>query len=109
MRKVILKSIDKNELKDEIAKKIEKENKNFTTYSQSQTYQQPQTYNSPYNPFNQDIKYEFMLFAMNPIVGAIYQIFKVFGWIMYSVGYLIGRFIRVIRVRRTKKSTRVII
>jgi len=106
MRKIVLKNIDKNEFKDDIAKKIEKKDNNSTNHSQSQTYQ-PQTYQQPqqYNPFNQDVKYEFMLFAVSPLAGAIYQIFKVFNWIMYSIGYVIGR---TIRFKRERKSTRVI-
>jgi hypothetical protein len=108
MRKVILKDINRDEIGDDLSKKIERENKHSINYSQSQTYQQPQTHQQPqsYNPFNQDIKYEFMLFAMNPLIGAIYQIFKLFSWIMYSIGYGIGR---LIRFKRSRKSTRVIL
>jgi tetratricopeptide (TPR) repeat protein len=44
------------------------------------------------NPFlNQDVKFEFMLLAINPSANAFYQILKLFHWTGYVIGWSIGR------------------
>jgi hypothetical protein len=34
------------------------------------------------NPFQTNVKYEFLLIAINPIIGLIYQIFKGIAWLI---------------------------
>jgi hypothetical protein len=98
MRKIILKDVEaeKEEIRQQLNIKETKEVKNNQTTSQPQQqyqyqYQHPQ---QNHNPFQQDTKYEFMLFAMNPTAGALYQILKLFNLVLYSIGYLIGKLIR---------------
>jgi Tfp pilus assembly protein PilF len=44
------------------------------------------------NPFlNQDVKFEFMLLAINPSANAFYQMLKLFHWTGYVIGWSIGR------------------
>jgi hypothetical protein len=109
MRKIILKDVEaeKEEIRQQLNIKETKEVKNDQTTSQPQQQYQYQHPQQNYNPFQQDTKYEFMLFAMNPTAGALYQILKLFNLVLYSIGYLIGK---LIRIRRMKKSSvRVII
>jgi hypothetical protein len=109
MRKIILKDVEaeKEEIRQQLNIKETKEAKNNQTTSQPQQQYQYQHPQQNYNPFQHDTKYEFMLFTTNPIAGAVYQILKLFNLVLYSIGYLIGK---LIRIRRMKKSSvRVII
>lgn len=111
MRKIILKDVEaeKEEIRQQLNIKETKEAKNNQVTSQPQQQYQYQYQHSQqnYSPFQHDTKYEFMLFAMNPTVGALYQIFKLFNLVLYSIGYLIGKLIRIVRMK--KSSVRVII
>jgi len=111
MRKIILKNVEaeKEEIRQQLNIKETKEEKsNQTTFQPQQQYQyQDQHPQQNYNPFQHDTKYEFMLFAMNPTAGAVYQILKLFNIVFYSIGYLIGKLIRIIRMK--KAGVRVII
>lgn len=89
MRKIIL-SASKDELKDDLTT-TKKESSNSIDYRQTQDRQQTHQQYQTRNPFSHDVKYEFMLFAISPIAGAIYQIFKFFNWTLYSIGYAIGK------------------
>jgi hypothetical protein len=80
MRKIILEdvNVEKEEVRKELGIKEDRKPSNNQTYQPMQYYQQqPQQY----NPFQTDTKYEFMLIAMNPIIGFIYQIFKGLSWL----------------------------
>jgi Tfp pilus assembly protein PilP len=90
MRKIILQDVEaeKEEIRRELNIKEDKEvrNNQATSQPQQQYYQQyyQQQYQQPQqqNPFQTDTKYEFMLIAMNPIVGFMYQIFKGLAWLI---------------------------
>jgi Fe2+ transport system protein B len=89
MRKIILQDVEaeKEEIRRELNIKEDKEVRNNQTISQPQQQYYQQYYQQQYqqpqqNPFQTDTKYEFMLIAMNPIIGFIYQIFKGLAWLI---------------------------
>jgi hypothetical protein len=86
MRKIILQDVEaeKEEIRRELNIKENKEvrNNQTTFHPQQQYYQQYYQQPQQHNPFQTDTKYEFMLLAMNPIVGFFYQIFKGLAWLI---------------------------
>jgi hypothetical protein len=86
MRKIILEDVEleKKEVRKEVGIKEEKLGNNQTYYQPTQYYQpvQYQQQQPQQNPFQTDTKYEFMLIAMNPFIGFIYQIFKGLAWLI---------------------------
>jgi Tfp pilus assembly protein PilP len=86
MRKIILQDVEaeKEEVRRELNIKEDKEARNNQTTFQSQQQYYQQQYQQPqqHNPFQTDTKYEFMLTAMNPFVGLIYQMFKGLAWLI---------------------------